>query len=150
MNPEPENLKDGLSNKVKASIIILTFFTLCAFGALLIKIVYSVSSNDNKDNYQYLLDVGDKLKNNGLKEQAISEYIRYLDQAKKDTPPYFSVSHKVGELYMELNNCREALVWLFHAENLGSSYQRAEELKSHIDVCLTQINSSKPENLTTR
>mgnify|MGYP001495742507 CR=1 FL=1 len=143
--------KAGLSNKIKVSIIILTFITLCALGVLFLKIAYSVSSADkNFDNQKYLHNIGDKLKNNGLNEQAIDQYIKYLDKAKTDALTRSTVAHTVGELYMELNNCGEALVWLFQAETIGPAYQRADELKTHIDICLIQIRSPEPKNLITR
>ena len=151
MEPYPKTQKDGLSNKIKIPIIILTFITLCAFGALFIKIAYSVSSSEETfDSYQYLRNVGDKLKNNGLSEQAIDQYIKYLDKTKTDALTRSTVAHTVGELYMELNNCREALVWLFQAETIGSTYHRFDELKKNIDTCLIQIRSPEPKNLTTR
>lgn len=151
MEPDPKTLKYGLSNKIKISIIILTFITVCAFGALFIKIAYSVSSSEKHfDSHQYLRNVGNKLKNNDLNEQAIDQYIKYLDKTKADDLTRSTVAHTVGELYMELNNCREALVWLFLAEAAGRDYQRADELKKHIDICLIQKNSQEPKNLTTR
>jgi len=149
MEPDPKILKDGLSNKIKVPIIILTLITLCAFGAMFIKIAYSVSSPKiNLNNQQYLRNVGDKLKNNGLNEQAIDQYIKYLDTTKTDALTRSTVAHTVGELYMELNNCREALIWLFRVETMGPAYQRADELKKHIDICLIQIRSPEPKNLT--
>ncbi|SVE31596.1 uncharacterized protein METZ01_LOCUS484450, partial [marine metagenome] len=33
MEPDPKPQKEKLSNKIKVPIIILTFITLCAFGA---------------------------------------------------------------------------------------------------------------------
>ena len=151
MEPDQETLKGGLSNKIKISIIILTFITLCAFGVLFIKLTHSVSSpNKNYDSHQYLLIVGDKLKNNGLNEQAIDQYIKYLDKTSIEVLARSAVAHSVGELYMELDNCREALVWLFRAETSGPAYQRLNELKKHIDTCLIQIRSPEPKNLITR
>ena len=151
MEPDSKTLKDGLSNKIKVPIIILTFITLCAFAALFIKIAYSVSSPEKSfDSQQYLRNVGDKLKNNGLNEQAIDQYIKYLDKTKIEILSRSTVAHTVGELYMELNNCREALVWLFQAETIGSTYHRFDELKKNIDTCLIQIRSPEPKNLTTR
>ena len=148
MEPDQKILKDRLNNKVKISIIILTIVTLCAFGALLIKVAYSVNSPENKiDRYQYLRSIGDKLKNNGLNEQAIDQYIKYLNKSKTDALTRSTVAHNVGELYMGLSNCEEALVWLFHAETAGSTYQRADELKQHIDICLIQKNPQEPKNL---
>ena len=71
---ESPPIKDGLSYKIKIPIIVLTIITLSAMGALFIKIVYSVGSSESlSDNYQYLRNTGDKLKNEGLHEQAIDQ-----------------------------------------------------------------------------
>jgi len=148
---EDDPIQNKLSYKIKIPIIILTLITVCAMGALFIKIAYSVSSSEKpSDSYQYLLKVGDKLKNKGLHEQAIDQYIKYLEKTKINTSPRAFVAHTVGELYMELSNCQEALVWLFQAEEAEKSYRRTDELKKHIDTCLTKINSSKPSNLNAR
>ena len=148
---EDDPSKNGLSYKIKIPIIILTLITVCAMGALFIKIAYSVSSSEKQsDSYQYLLKVGDKLRNKGLHEQAIDQYIKYLEKTKINTSPRAFVAHTVGELYMELSNCQEALVWLFQAEEAEKTYRRTDELKKHIDTCLTKINSSKPSNLNAR
>ena len=148
---EDDPIQNKLSYKIKIPIIILTLITVCAMGALFIKIAYSVSSSEKQsDSYQYLLKVGDKLRNKGLHEQAIDQYIKYLEKTKINTSPRAFVAHTVGELYMELSNCQEALVWLFQAEEAEKLYRRTDELKKHIDTCLTKINSSKPSNLNAR
>ena len=148
---EDDPIQNKLSYKIKIPIIILTLITVCAMGALFIKIAYSVSSSEKQsDSYQYLLKVGDKLRNKGLHEQAIDQYIKYLEKTKINTSPRAFVAHTVGELYMELSNCQEALVWLFQAEETEKTYHRTDELKKHIDTCSTKINSLKPSNLNAR
>ena len=148
---EDDPIQNKLSYKIKIPIIILTLITVCAMGALFIKIAYSVSSSEKQsDSYQYLLKVGDKLRNKGLHEQAIDQYIKYLEKTKINTSPRAFVAHTVGELYMELSNCQEALVWLFQAEEAEKTYHRNDELKKHIDTCSTKINSLKPSNLNAR
>ena len=148
---EADQSKNGLSYKIKIPIIILTLITLGAMGAFFIKIAYSVNSSEKKsDSYQYLRNVGDKLRNKGLHEQAIDQYIKYLEKTKINTSPRAFVAHTVGELYMELSNCQEALVWLFQAEEAEKTYHRTDELKKHIDTCSTKINSLKPSNLNAR
>ena len=148
---EDDPIQNKLSYKIKIPIIILTLITVCAMGALFIKIAYSVSSSEKQsDSYQYLLKVGDKLRNKGLHEQAIDQYIKYLEKTKVNTSPRAFVAHTVGELYMELSNCQEALVWLFQAEEAEKTYHRTDELKKHIDTCSTKINSLKPSNLNAR
>ena len=148
---EDDPIQNKLSYKIKIPIIILTLITVCAMGALFIKIAYSISSSEKQsDSYQYLLKVGDKLRNKGLHEQAIDQYIKYLEKTKINTSPRAFVAHTVGELYMELSNCQEALVWLFQAEEAEKTYHRTDELKKHIDMCSTKINSLKPSNLNAR
>ena len=148
---EDDPTKNGISYKIKIPIIILTLVTLAAMGALFIKIAFSVNSSENKsDTYQYLRNVGDKLKSKGLNEQAIDQYIKYLEKTKINTSARAFVAHTVGELYMELSNCQEALVWLFQAEEAEKTYHRTDELKKHIDTCSTKINSLKPSNLNAR
>ena len=148
---EDDPIQNKLSYKIKIPIIILTLITVCVMGAFFIKIAYSVSSSKKQsDSYQYLLKVGDKLRNKGLHEQAIDQYIKYLEKTKINTSPRAFVAHTVGELYMELSNCQEALVWLFQAEEAEKTYHRTDELKKHIDTCSTKINSLKPSNLNAR
>ena len=148
---EDDSIQNKLSYKIKIPIIILTLITACAMGALFIKIAYSVSSSEKQsDSYQYLRNVGDKLRDKGLHEQAIDQYIKYLEKTKINTASRAMVAHTVGELYMELSNYQEALVWLFQAEEVEKTYHRTDELKKHIDMCLTKINSSKPSNLNAR
>ena len=148
---EDDPIQNKLSYKIKIPIIILTLITVCAMGALFIKIAYSVSSSEKQsDSYQYLLKVGDKLRNKGLHEQAIDQYIKYLEKTKINISPRALVAHTVGELYMELSNCQEALVWLFQAEEAEKTYHRTDALKKHIDTCLAKINSLKPSNLNAR
>ena len=148
---EDDPIQNKLSYKIKIPIIILTLITVCAMGALFIKIASSISSSEKQsDSFQYLLKVGDKLRNKGLHEQAIDQYIKYLEKTKINTSPRAFVAHTVGELYMELSNCQEALVWLFQAEEAEKMYHRTDELKKHIDTCSTKINSLKPSNLNAR
>jgi len=148
---EDDSIQNKLSYKIKIPIIILTLITACAMGALFIKIAYSVSSSEKlSDSYQYLRNVGDKLRNEGLHEQAIDQYIKYLEKTKINTASRAMVAHTIGQIYIELSNCQEALVWLFQAEEAEKTYHRTDELKKHIDTCLTKINSLKPNNLNAR
>jgi len=148
---EDDPIQNKLSYKIKIPIIILTLITVCAMGAFFIKIAYSISSSEKQsDSYQYLLKVGDKLRNKGLHEQAIDQYIKYLEKTKINTSPRAFVAHTIGQIYMELSNCQEGLIWLFQAEEEETTYHRADELKKHIDTCLATINSLEPNNLNAK
>ena len=148
---EDDPIENKLSYKIKIPIIILTLITVCAMGALFIKIAYSVSSSEKQSNsYQYLLNVGDKLRNQALHEQAIDQYIKYLEKTKINTTSRAMVAHTIGQIYMELSNCQEGLIWLFQAEEEETTYPRADELKKHIDTCLATINLLEPNNLNAK
>ena len=147
---EDDPSKNGLSYKIKVPIIILTLITLSAMGVLFIKFVFLANSLEKKpDSYQYLRNVGDKLRDKGLHEQAIDQYIKYLDKTKINTDSRAMVAHTIGQIYMELSNCQEGLIWLFQAEE-ETTYHRADELKKHIDTCLATINSLEPNNLNAK
>ncbi len=91
---EDDPTKNGLSYKVKIPIILLTLITLGAMGVLFIKIAFSVNSSEKQlDSYQYLRNVGDKLKDKGLHEQAIDQYIKYLEKTKINTPSRAMETH---------------------------------------------------------
>ena len=149
---ESEKPNKGLSNKIKVPIIILSFLTLCALAALFFKLANTVTADpaEKEDSAQYLRAVGDKLNDAGLQEQAIEQYIKFLDKTESDKNTRAQVAHTVGELYMQLSNCREALVWLFQAETAGPTYSRTDELKQQTDNCLNQIKTDNPQNLVTR
>ena len=141
----------GLSKKIKASIIILTLITVCAFGVFFVKLTDTVITPPKKDDrMQHLRAVGDRLKETGLKEQAINQYIKFLDKTETNEKTRAEVAHTIGELYMQLSNCREALVWFFEAEIAGPAHPQSGELKQDIDTCTTQLNFPKPQGQTTR
>ena len=149
MEDNSENNK--LSYKIKIPIIILTVITLAVMGALFVKIAFSISSSEKKSNsYQYLQNVGDKLRDEGLHQQAIHQYIEYLEKAKINTASRTMIAHTIGQMYIELSNCQEGLVWLFQAEEEETTYHRVDELKKDIDICLTQVNSLQRSNLNTK
>ena len=149
MEENSENNK--LSYKIKIPVIILTVITLAVMGALFVKIAFSISSSEKKSNsYQYLRNVGDKLKSKGLHEQAIDQYIKYLEKTKINTASRAMVAHTIGQIYMELSNCQEGLIWLFQAEEEETTYHHADELKKNIDTCLAKINSLQPNNLNAK
>lgn len=149
MEENSENNK--LSYKIKIPVIILTVITLAVMGALFVKIAFSISSSEKKSNsYQYLLNVGDKLRDKGLHQQAIHQYIEYLEKTKINTASRTTIAHTIGQMYIELSNCQEGLMWLFQAEEEETTYHRVDELKKDIDICLTQINSLQRSNLNTK
>ena len=149
MEENSENNK--LSYKIKIPVIILTVITLAVMGALFVKIAFSISSSEKKSNsYQYLRNVGDKLRDKGLHQQAIHQYIEYLEKAKINTASRTMIAHTIGQMYIELSNCQEGLMWLFQAEEEETTYHRVDELKKDIDICLTKINSLQRSNINTK
>jgi hypothetical protein len=60
------------------------------------------------------------------------------------------VAHTIGQIYIELSNCQEGLIWLFQAEEEETTYNRVDELKEDIDICIEQINSLELNNLNAK
>jgi hypothetical protein len=152
MNQSPKVIPvEGVSKKLKTVVIVLTVLTIFAFLALFTKlankqpfpkknvpIVHEPVSNQLlSDEYHA---VGTRLMNSGLKEQAIDQFIKVWEMQTLGSAKRASAAQVVGRLYADLNNCQEALVWLFRAEHSGSD----EELTPLIDACLAKARSNNP------
>ena len=145
----PTNPGDGVSKKLKAVVITLTVLTLVAFVALFAKFVNKppfpkkavqapISNQSLIDEYQA---VGTRLMNSGLKEQAIDQFIEVWELQEVGSKERASAAQTVGRLYADLDNCREALVWLFRDE-ISSSDRSMTPL---IDACLAKVRSTSHE-----
>jgi hypothetical protein len=141
---------DGVSKKLKIFVIILTAVTLIALVALFTKFASKQPLRPkNRSAIQKPLsspvllaeykEVGERLMNAGLKEQAIDQFIKVWEMATTDTMERANAAQKVGQLYVDLNNCQEAMVWLFRAEVLDIN--QALPLQPLIDSCLSKIRS---------
>ena len=150
MSQTPKSIPvDGVSKKLKTVVIILTVLTLFAFVALFTKLaskqptpkisnsaVRAIELNMSlSDEYQA---VGTRLMNSGLREQAIDQFIQVWEMQKVGSAERAKAAHTVGRLYADLNNCQEALVWLFRAETSESDLL----LSPLIDTCLAKVRSS--------
>lgn len=140
---------DGVSKKLKIFVIILTVLTLLTFIALFNKLANNqpifqkkvsavqepVSNSHLSNEYQ---EVGMRLINSGLKKQAIDQFIKVWEIQKADRTERAEAAQTVGRLYADLDNCPEALVWLFRAEALDSE----KILTSPIDACLAKVKGN--------
>ena len=90
-------------------------------------------------------EVGTRLINAGLKEQAIDQFIKVWQMQKMGSVERSKAAQTVGRLYADLGNCQEALVWLFQAEASGTEISEAEisglekTLAPLIDACLAKV-----------
>jgi hypothetical protein len=152
MSQDPKLIPvDGVSKKLKTVVIILTTLTLFAFVALFIKLASKPSLLPKKfpaiqepesnsllrDEYQ---SVGTRLMNSGLKEQAIDQFIEVWKMQKVGSEARKNTAQTVGRLYVDLDNCNEALIWLFRAE-LSDEDKTVNPL---VDGCLGKIRSDSP------
>jgi tetratricopeptide (TPR) repeat protein len=152
-NPYKQKNKVGLS--IKIPIIILTFLTLIAMGAVFTKFLKSPILNNKKDSStpakasslsiwtEQLPLLGARLDEAGLYEQAVQQYIKYLETASVQGPERATAAHKAGRLYQKLGNCGEALVWFYHAELNQPPKELQTQLNQDIDSCLTNIRRPK-------
>jgi len=139
------NPKDGVSPAIKIFVIILTVITLVAFAVFFYKVVGKVtSSSKDKPWALHLQMVGDKLKEAGLNRQAVTQYTKFLEHEDVDLKTRALVSQTLGELYVTLSDCGEALVWFYQAELAGPDPADKETLVSHIAACLKEVKSGRP------
>ncbi len=143
-NPEPEISGDGVSPIVKISVIVLTLVTIITFAVFIFKMSTRMSDpSSEQTQFSAYKSVGDRLRSDGLNEQAIGQYKQFLSQGKMDSLTRAEVSLSIGELYAELNNCGEALVWLYHAEAAGPGAEKKPALESAISQCRNIIRKPK-------
>ena len=139
----PEMNQDRISRKIKIPVILLTLATLIAFAVFFVKLSSSLLGHPEVWGPQMQM-VGDKLKSAGLKEQAITQYIKFLELREIDLKIRARVAQTVGQLYIELDNCPEAMSWLFQAETIGPAPSQNAVLTRHIDFCLQKIKQPLP------
>ena len=142
---------DGVSKKLKTVVIMLTVLIFLAFIALFNKFsnrptsknVPAVQEPQQSLSNEYQ-EVGTRLINAGLKEQAIDQFIKVWQMQKMGSVERSKAAQTVGRLYADLGNCQEALVWLFRAETSGTEISEAEisglekTLAPLIDACLAK------------
>lgn len=147
MSQAPEIIPP-VSKKLKVAVIVLTGLTLIALVALFTKLAnkptlfkkndsatHAVESNPLlSDEYQA---IGTRLRDSGLKEQAIDQFIEVWKLQKVGSVERANAAQTVGRLYADLNNCPEALVWLFRAEVSGTN----KVVTPLIDACLAKVRS---------
>lgn len=144
MNPPQNNQpKDGVSPGIKIMVVGLTVLTVIAFSVFFFKLVGKVTSSPEEKPWAFELRmVGDKLKEAGLHRQAVAQYTKFLEHDEIDLKTRAEVSQTLGELYVTLDDCGEALVWFYQAEAAGLADK--ESLESQIAHCLQEVNSGRP------
>ena len=141
-NSAPENSSDGVSPAVKISVIILTVVTIVTFAVFIFKVSMQMSGpSAEKTQLNVYKTVGDRLRSDGLKDQAIGQYKLFLSQGKVDSLTRAQVSQFIGELYSEMNNCGEAMVWFYHAEASGLNEEKKPALEASISICKNKIKN---------
>ncbi len=139
MSESPESSpSEGVGRGVKIFVILLTVVTVAAFAVFSLQLVSKMLSPSKAASWpNRLYEVAGKLQEAGLKQQAVQQYIRYLETAKVDLARRAAVSETIGALYREMDNCPEALVWFYSAQ--VAAQQPGETLQSHIAACLKTL-----------
>lgn len=139
--PSQQEPDQGISKGLKITIIAFTIFTVLAFLVFTVLMVGKLSAPKNTKEVwnTQLLEVAEKLKDAGLHEQAIEQYDKYLQDREVSMVVRGEVSRTLGNLYLELGNCREALSWFYQAETAFPKAPWIEELNAGIDGCLHKL-----------
>jgi hypothetical protein len=138
--------EEGVSGKIKAVVYILTGITLFAFVAFFTKLItkkptptkqeISIKEPRPDTRATELEKAGQRLQQVGLNEQALDQYIQIWALEDSTTNTRAKAAATTGKLYLELGNCKEALVWLFRSE--AANANKAAELKPFIDTCIAK------------
>jgi hypothetical protein len=138
--------EDGVSGKLKVVVYLLTGITLFAFVAFFTKLItkkptpakQEISFKEPRPGTRAteLEKAGERLQQVGLNEQALDQYIQVWALEESNTNTRAKVAATAGKLYLELGNCKEALVWLFRSE--AANADKATELQPLIDTCIAK------------
>jgi hypothetical protein len=150
MSQAPEIIPP-VSKKLKIFVIVLTGLTLIALVALFTKLASKPTLFKKNDSATHAIEpnqllgdeyqaIGTRLRNSGLKEQAIDQFIEVWKLQKVGSVERANAAQTVGRLYADLNNCPEALVWLFRAEVSGTD----KVVTPLIDACMAKVRSTSP------
>ncbi|OGW14723.1 MAG: hypothetical protein A3K09_07105 [Nitrospinae bacterium RIFCSPLOWO2_12_FULL_47_7] len=158
MNQSQNQPKDGVSPKLKITVITFSLFTLVAFSTFFVvfynkmtapaksEVLSMITAPSKKDTLweSKLLSLADKLKNAGLKDKAIEQYQEFLDKTSVNLATRAQVSLSIADLFIELANFREALVWLYKAEMASPDLSKNEDFNAKVDTCQHQIKILRP------
>ena len=138
--------EEGVSGKIKAVVYILTGITLFAFVAFFTKLITkkptAIQQEKNIKNNRVgarateLEKAGERLQQVGLNEQALDQYILIWTLGESNATDRAKAAATTGRLYLKLDNCKEALVWLFRSE--AANPDKATELQPLIDTCIAK------------
>ena len=132
--------RQGVSPALRRTIILFTVFTFLAFAVFGIFFVKSLLHFQKEKNVwdDEALTVARRLQEAGLYDQALRQYERYLENPAIDFQTRGRVAYETAGLYLELDNCAEGLVWLYHAQTAYPQAPWAKDLEQKIDACLVR------------
>ena len=152
INREPEsNQTSGgfiptarVSTKLKVFVIGLTFVTVAAFGLFIAMFIKkSFVKGTTQEWGLQLVTIAEELKTQGLKPQAIEHYQEYLDTQKVDLKTRAQISFDIATLYVELDQCDNAVVWFLHAKTAEPEEHRVQQSDTQIQECRDRSKTSR-------
>jgi len=131
----------GVSLPIKVAVIGLTLVTVVAFGVFALMLAKKLAGPpaDSKLWNNRLVTVAEKLEEAGLPQQALQQYEKFLEHPKINLETRSRVSHKVGELYIQQGNCKQALSWLYQSQAAFPKAPWTQEVNQKIGNCLAKI-----------
>lgn len=133
----------GVSTKIKVFVIGLTFLTLTAFGVFTAVFIKKMFIKPAETNWgpQWLI-IADELRERRLPRQAIEHYQKYLDTQKVDHKARSRISFDIAQLYVELGQCDDAVVWFLHAKTAQPAAPRIQDAEAGIQQCRSRLKTS--------
>lgn len=151
IQPLPGPPPGGVGLALKIVVGVLTLLILIGGVVLIGKIVQRLTgSAPAADTAKTIhresrfLPLAEKLEAAGLPGKAIEQYARFLDRDDVKPRVRAEVALKIAGLYRRLDNCRDALVWLYQVELADEIFYRNRNVQSEIDFCLTHLPPISP------
>ncbi len=141
MNSPDSNLnEDEISPRLKAVVIGLTVLTILAGIIFLFLVFKRMMTNFSEDPAwgKQMLVVAQKLEADGLKKQAAEQYVKFLNASQPDFKTRASVSLKIAQIFGELNDCPESLIWLYQVEASDPHFPKMQQVRKLISSAKKQ------------
>ncbi|MBL6989936.1 MAG: peptidyl-prolyl cis-trans isomerase [Bacteriovoracaceae bacterium] len=95
--------------------------------------------SDSLVEFSYLRQAGNKLQAAGLTEQAINQYIDYLQKAQVDSSTHSKVAFSIASLSEEAGKLEQALSWYYQVELIDSASKYTADANKRIVALLEKL-----------
>ena len=139
-SPDSNSNEDEVNPRLKTAVIGLTVLTTLAGIIFLFLVFKRMMTNLAEDPAwgKQLLVVAEKLESDGLKKKAVEQYVKFLNTSHPDLNTRAAVSLKIAQIFRELNDCPESLIWLYQVEAADPYFPKMKLVRKLISSAQNQ------------